>query len=150
MQDSREDLRDSEGVGTNNVGTPASPIELTSDQSLLTATKAQDLPTSQLADLHLADVPDGPSLPHSPSKPEPSVVLPESTSVTSASFPSEPAPGPAPTLRKAFTAEIPSSTFDFQSFLDQMRTKSAEPVARYLRRQSLYLERIHFPVDRQF
>lgn len=41
-------------------------------------------------------------------------------------------PSNAPT--SSTTSEVP---FDFQTFLDQMKTKGAEPVARYLRRHAL-------------
>ncbi len=143
MKDSLDDLKDPKGSSTNHLETQASPTGLSSEGSLLTATKVQDLPTSQSADLLPVDMPDGSSLTYPPPKSPP---LPES----SLPPPSQPAPDSPSTLQKEFISEAPSSTFDFQLFLDQLKTRSAEPVARYLRRQSLCLEPFHFPVNKQF
>ena len=38
-----------------------------------------------------------------------------------------------PSQERAAAAKDKDPPFDFQKFLDQMKTKSAEPVARYLR-----------------
>ncbi|KAF8317758.1 uncharacterized protein EI90DRAFT_3147343 [Cantharellus anzutake] len=134
MQGSRDNSGENQDVVDSKSPEISSlPSQPHSIPQVPTITKTQEFPITQSAGAHFESVSDETSTDHSlkvlPPIPLPDIRSPPLSIQNASDGPLSTSP---PMLHKAFTAETPP-TFDFQSFLDQMKTKSAEPIARYLR-----------------